>query len=142
MIVLRKIKWINPEWIFSTEPPVINKDLKRFDYWDKSEIDLRSYLQVLPSIALYGFQYVVVLDRANRVRDGNFRVYAAKELGLKVPCVCFDNSEGLPPIIHRVLWKFRRVIGIMSLFQRKIVNKSFRKKKVMLVCKFQRSDSI
>lgn len=114
------------------------KKLAVRDHYDKSEIGMRSYLQILSSIALYGFKYIVILDKSNRVTDGNYRVYAAKELGLKVPCVCLDNREGIPVILYCLIWKLRRTVKINYLFQRKIKNKDYRGgKNSLLVTKFQ-----
>ena len=115
-----KIKHINPEGIFLTEPPVIIKNLKPNEYYDKSEIGMRSYLQILPSVGLYGFKYAVVLDESNRVLDGNFRVYSALELGIKVPCVVANNRLCLPDLLYRIIWRIRKTIKIYYLFQRKI----------------------
>lgn len=134
-----KTKYINPEGIFLTEPPVIIKSLKSGEYYDKSEIGMRSYLQILPSVGLYGFKYAAVLDKSNRVMDGNFRVYAGLELGIKVPCVAhINNREGLPFIIYAFIWKIRKLVRVKHLFQRKFKNKEFKWKKILLVCQFQK----
>lgn len=134
-----KIKHINPEGIFLTEPPVIIKNLKSREYYDKSEIGMRSYLQILPSVGLYGFKYAVVLDESNRVMDGNFRVYAGQELGIKIPCVAHTNNrEGLPFIIYAFIWRIRNLMKIKYFLQRKFKNNKFKWKKIVLVCKFQK----
>jgi len=135
-----KNKYINPQWIFNSEGPMMFKNLTAHGYYDKSEIGMTSYLQILPSIALYGFKYVVVLDKSNRVIDGNYRVYAGEELGLKIPCICRSNREGTPTIIYRLIWKLRRTIKINYLFQRKFSTKDFRgDKNSLLICKFQKN---
>lgn len=135
-----KIKYINPEWIFNSEKPIMFKNLTPRDHYDKSEIGMVSYLQILVSIALYGFKYVVVLNKSNTVIDGNYRVYAGKELGLKVPCIVLNNREGYPRLFHRLIWRLRHLVGIKYLFQRKFFTKDFRgEKNSLLVCKFQKN---
>lgn len=136
--MMTSINFIDPGSIFLTEPPVMIKNLPPRDYYDKSEIGMISYLQILPSVALYGFKYAAVLDSSNRVLDGNFKTYAAVELGLKVPCVCRRNREGLPRFLYRLVWKMRRLIKINYLFQRKFLNSDpATRKKILLVCQFQ-----
>lgn len=115
-----KIRLINPEHLFFSHGPTVRLADKSF-YEDRSEIGLRSYLDVLPSIALYGFKYAVPIKRTHYIIDGNFRAYSALELGIKVP-VYFSKGKNSPFwIIRFLLRRIRKLFRNNSLLRQKKV---------------------
>lgn len=135
-----QIHWIDPKNIFLTEGPALPVPKTLREYYDKSELGNKSYLTILPSIALYGFKYVVVLNQEKKVLDGNYRVYAGLELGLKIPVVVAKNREVLPKVIYFLLWVIRRRIVKRKYFlQRKIKNPFFVFHSASLSCHFQKN---
>lgn len=133
---------VDPEKLFCYyhETPVV----KPGDYYDRTEIGMSNYLQVMPSIALHGFRYAVFIDRSFKVLDGYYRVLSALELGLNVP-VTFQTS------MHYWKehgWKLRFIYALRLLFKRRYL--FFKKIKVKednrvnagsgsLVCLFQKN---
>ena len=89
-----KVFLIDPDLLFNTEGPLLkNTHLEKWQYYDKTEIGMNNYLQVLTSIAIYGFKYAVPITKGYRVMDGNFRTYSAKELGILLPVVFVRNNS-------------------------------------------------
>lgn len=136
---MTKIYWVDPEKIFVKGIP-FNPLYDPKQYNDPTSLDLVHYLECLPSIALYGFKYVVTVNKAMKVMDGDYRVFAARELGIKLPIV-------IPRFHDKFLWKvsfhiqrqIRRLVGIQYLFFKKIKNPDFKYNKVLLTCKFQKN---
>lgn len=105
------MKLINPELLFISEPPFltpVNSD----NYYDKTEIGMENYLQILPSVGLYGIQYKIFIDESNKVLDGNFRVYAALELGIMVPVTIQKTMH------YYNIWVLRAIRRCRLLFKR------------------------
>ena len=130
------IYWVDPDTLFVKLPcgcPVWGDN-------DYSTIGMTSYLQVLPTIALYGFKYVVTVDRNRKVKDGDYRVFAARELGIKVPVVfrLYDNHI-LWRLTRKCVRKIRLRINNYSLFYKKIPNPKFKWGNIVLYCSYQKN---
>ena len=100
------MKYVDPELLFVTEPPTL-PIVPDGQYYDRNAIGMSTYLQILSSVGLYGFQYAVYVDNCNKVLDGNFRVYAARELGLLVPVSVQVWNQVYPVWIVRIIRRFR-----------------------------------
>ena len=123
-----KIRFVDPSELFYSHGPVVRQH-PLSDYYDRDEIGVSTYLQVLPSIALYGFKYAVPVSKSGKLLDGNFRVFCAEELGMKVPIVvCKNNSEDRTRLGHKILWIIRKLIGRNYFLKRKWKNPRFNKK--------------
>lgn len=129
------MKFVDPQFLFVCEPPVVPVHTRN-RYYDLTEVGMSCYLQILPSVALYGIQYQVFVDESNRVLDGNFRVYAALELGLLVPVTVQKTMHYYNVWIVRILRRVRRLFKRNWLFFKKLlVDES--SNQVGLVCLWQ-----
>jgi len=117
------MKFVDPASLFFTEPPVVPIVADNL-YYDRTEIGMTNYLQILPSVALYGFKYVVYIDSTNKILDGNFRAYAALELGLKVPCSIQKWCHVYPVWLVRIIRRFRLLFQRNWLFYKKFTTDS------------------
>jgi len=132
---------VNPSKLFYSHGPVVRQHLLS-DYYDQDEIGISTYLQVLPSIALYGFKYAVPISKSGYNLDGNFRVFCAEELGIKVPVIiCKNNAENRGRLNYKLFWIIRKLFGKNYLFKRKWKNPQFNKKfdNVPSYCIFQKN---
>ena len=137
----KQIYWIDPEKLFPVGLPYVPIYNEQRQYNDLTEFQLSNYLEVLPSIALYGFRSVIVANYSYRVLNGDFRVFVARELGLKVPVMFHDNVERYSPYIYLIIINIRRLFKTHFLFFRRFSNPHFKWKsaKIQLVCKFQKN---
>jgi len=136
-----KIRFVNPSELFHSHGPVVRQH-PLSDYYDHDEIGISTYLQVLPSIALYGFKYAVPISKSRKILDGNFRAFCAEELGIKVPVIiCKNNAENRSRLNYKLLWIIRKLVGKKYLFKRKWKNPRFNKKfaRVLSYCIFQKN---
>jgi len=75
-----------------------------------------------------------------KVVDGDYRVFAARELGINVPIIIPRfQDKFLWKVSYHIQRKIRRIVGIHYLFFKKIKNPDFIHKKVLLTCKFQKN---
>lgn len=136
-----KIEYVDSSELFHSHGPVVHQH-HLSDYYDQDEIGLSTYLQVLLSIALYGFKYAVPVSESKRILDGNFRVFCGEELGLKVPIViCKNNAENRSRFSNKIIWIIRMLFGRNFLFKRKWKNPEFDKRfnNVLMYCNFQKN---
>lgn len=131
-----EVQWIDPEQLFPKHPPY-QRLYENGEQSDLTEVGMQSYLQILPSVALYGFKYAVEINKAGGVLNGDFRTFAARELGMKLPVVYHRIQEGRTLVLTIIIRRLRKLFNKPSLFFRKIENPGFEFGKVKLVCKFQ-----
>lgn len=112
------IKLMNPQNLFFSHGPTV-KLVDKALYEDRSEINLQSYLEVLPSIALYGFKYAIPIKESGYLLNGNFRAYSALELGIDVPVYYSKEKESHFYIIRFVKRRIRKLLRNNSLFRKK-----------------------
>ena len=98
----RKIHWVDPHTLFPSHPPY-QPLYKTGVQGDVTEIGMTEYLHILPSIALYGFKYAVEINKAHEIMNGDFRVFAARELGILVPVVYVRLPEGRTLILNMLI---------------------------------------
>lgn len=138
-----KVFWMDPQLVFNTEGPCIPiNHLSDGDYYDRDGVGMDNYLQVLTSIALYGIKYAVPITKGCRSMDGNFRIYAAKELNLPLPVVyVHHDSENRHPWVYKWLWRFRKIIKRKHFLKRKWLNPEWRWKNnpIILVSRWQQN---
>lgn len=134
------IHWINPEKLFPVGSPY-GITYEPNQYNDTTEIGMTNYLMVLPSIALYGFKYAIVVNPNFRVLNGDYRVFAARELNQKIPVVFHNNIEGYPRLIYSIIRRLRNIFQIQSFLFRRFKNPKFQypREKIQLVCQFQKN---
>ncbi|MFX1517140.1 MAG: hypothetical protein ACFFC6_12630 [Promethearchaeota archaeon] len=135
----KKIEWIDPHTLFPKGVPYGTRLYKPSEHSDKTEIGMTNYLEILPSVALYGFRYAIVANRSHRVLNGDFRVMAARELGLKIPVYFHNNLEGYPRLVFAVIRRIRRLTKKHSFLFRRFKNPEFKYGDVLLLCKFQKN---
>ena len=127
---------ISPELLFFTEKPHVPA-VEAGKYYDRTQIGTSNYLDFLPSIALYGIQYKVFIDKSNRVLDGNFRAYAALELGLLVPTSIQTSMNYYNIWVLRVIRRIRLLFKKNYLFYKKLKTGNMRLNQGSLAVKFQ-----
>lgn len=131
------MKFVDPNKLFVTEPPVVPVVSDNM-YSDKTERGMSTYLQILPSVGLYGFQFEVYISDSNKVLDGNFRTYAGRELGLLVPVSVQSSRHCYNIWLKRIIIRIRLLFKRNWLFYKKIrVNRSASNSS--LVCLFQKN---
>jgi hypothetical protein len=114
---------------------------KKNNYVDKNEIGLTSYLQILPSVALYGFKYVLDLDGLIS-KGGDFRVFAARELGLIIPTIQRKDHFYFKSIwLRRAAKIIRLVTRKRYLLRKKWLNPAnvYASRNIVQVCKWQKN---
>ncbi len=134
-----KVHLVDPECLFPKHPPY-QPLFKKGEQNDLTEVDMQSYLQILSSIGLYGFKYAVEINQSHGILNGDFRTFAARELGLKLPVVHVRLAEGRTLLIVILLRKLRKLCKNQSLFFRKFDNPEFKHVKydrVLLLSTFQ-----
>lgn len=135
--------FLDPNRVFHSHGPTVKIDnLRDGDFYDKDGIGMSNYLHVLTSIGLYGIKYAVPLSSAFYALDGNFRIYAAEELGIQIPVVQVQNNqENRHPFIYKWLWRFRKVIRRKYFLKRKWINPrwKWKNKSIVLVTTWQRN---
>ena len=109
------IRFVNPHKLFITEPPHL-PIVSNSQYYDKTAIGMSNYLEILASVGLYGFQFAVKVNNCGKVLDGNFRTYAAIELGLPLPINIQKWMHVYPVWIIRIIRRFRLLFKRNSLF--------------------------
>lgn len=117
-----KIKYVDPHTLFLTEPPTMTPDEKHKD--------MLSYLNVLPSIALYGMAFVILVDECNRVIDGNYRGYSGLELVLDLVPISIKHQRGRGKwyrFIYVFLSKIRNLLGLKWFYHTNIKNPQVKK---------------
>lgn len=136
--MVKKVIWIDPNCLFPKHPPYqqLYGEGKQNDL---TEVGMESYLQVLPSIALYGFKYAVEINKSHAILNGDFRVFAAIELGIDVPIVYSRLTEGRTMLVYLLIKNLRRKFKKQSLFFKRYKNPDFRFGEVSLLCLFQKS---
>jgi hypothetical protein len=134
----KKVYWINPNHLFPKHPPY-QRLYKEGEQNDLTEVGMESYLQILPSIALYGFKYAIEINKSHAILNGDFRTFAARELGIKVPVVFSRLTGGRTILTYILIRRLRRIFKKQSLFFKRYENPSFRFDKVPLLCLFQKS---
>ena len=112
------IRLVDPEQLFFSHGPVV-KLIDKSLYEDHSEVGVQSYLDVLLSIALYGFKYAVPIKKSRYIIDGNFRAYSAIELGIYVPIYFSKGKESSFWIIRFISRRIRKLFRNNSLFRKK-----------------------
>lgn len=136
MLWRNKVVFVNPNDLFPKYPPH-SQLYKQNEYNDLTEVGMQSYLQILPSLALYGFKYAVEINKSHEVINGDFRVFGAIELGKEVPAVYVRLPQGRTLITSIILRRLRKLVNKQSLFFRRFNNPEFRHGKVSLLCHFQ-----
>lgn len=130
------MSYVSPELLFLTENPSLPV-VEAGKYYDKTQIGTSNYLSFLPSIALYGIQYKVFIDKSNRVLDGNWRVYAALELGILVPFSIQTSMNYYNIWVLRVIRRIRLLFKKNYLFYKKLKTGNIKVSKSSLAVKYQ-----
>lgn len=130
------MSYVSPELLFFTEGPSV-PEVEAGKYYDKTQIGTSNYLDFLPSIALYGIQYKVFIDKSNRVLDGNFRGYGALELGILVPVSIQTSMNYYNVWILRIIRRIRLLFKKNYLFYKKLQTGDMKISKGSLAVKFQ-----
>jgi len=112
------MKYVDPNTLFITEPPFV-PIVDDGKYYDKTEIGMSNYLQILPSVGLYGIQFEVFITDSNKILDGNFRTYAAIEAGILVPISIQKNMHYYNIWVLRIIRRFRLLFKRNWLFFKK-----------------------
>ena len=134
----KKIHWVDPHTLFPSHPPY-QPLFEKGKQGDITEIGMTEYLHILPSIALYGFKFAIEINKAHGVINGDFRVFAGRELGIKVPVVYVRLPEGRTMFTYLVIKALRRKFKRNQLFYRRFAVKGFRFDKVPLLFLSQQS---
>lgn len=134
----KKVYWVDPHTLFPKHPPY-QRLYNKGEQNDLTEVGLTSYLQVLPSIALYGFKYAIEINKSHEILNGDFRVFASRELGIKVPVVYSRLTEGRTLLINILIRRIRRLFKNQSLFFKRFKNPDFRFDDVPLLSMFQKN---
>lgn len=129
---------MDPQELFPKHPPY-QPLYEKGEQNDLTEVGLQSYFQVLPSIALYGFKYVVEINKSHAILNGDFRVFVSRELGIKVPVVYVRLSEGSTLLVNIFIRRLRRIFKRQHLFFKRFKNPAFQFDEVPLLCLFQQS---
>ncbi len=132
----KEVYFIDPEELFPFDPPY-QPIYGPGEQNDETEVGMQSYMQILPSIALYGFKYAIEVTKSHKVLNGDFRTFAARELGLKIPVVYHRIQEGRTIILYILIRRMRGLLKKQSLFFRRFKNPNFHHGEVPLLCRFQ-----
>lgn len=131
----------DPNKLFCDHLPYAKIWEKRL-YNDLTELNMTTYLQILTSVGLYGIKYAVEVKPSLQVIDGDFRVYAARELGLLVPTVMVKRTENRSRLGKFIIAFIRhRIVRRNSFLRKKWLNPFFKWNghKIVLVCHFQKN---
>lgn len=138
-----RVFYIDPQMVFNSHGPTILIDhLKEWQYYDKDGVGMNNYLQILASIGLYGIKYAIPINNRYKALDGNFRVFAAKELDILLPVVMVENNqESRSKFIYKWLWRFRKFIRRKYFLKRKWSNPEWqwKNKKIVMVTSWQKN---
>lgn len=140
---MKKVYLVNPHLVFCENIPNI-PIYERKRYYDNTEINMTNYLEILPSIALYGFKYAIEVNRSYKVLNGDFRVLVARELNILIPIVILKGNRQEEEIYLIFLIKTilrRRIVKRNSFLRKKFPNPFFNRKNnnAKLLCKFQKN---
>ena len=134
----RKIHWVDPHTLFPAHPPY-QPLFETGVQGDITEIGMTEYLHIVPSIALYGFKFAVEINKAHEIMNGDFRVFAARELGIKVPVVYVRLPEGRTLLVNIIIRRLRKLFKRNKLFFRRFPVPDFKFDKVPLLFLSQQS---